>query len=96
MSGRGGIGRGQPRPGPPRPPMPQLAASMRGRGRGGPPATRPPGPPGPPPVRAPRLPSGVPYFPEGGVPPVLNPYIPRDPLDVNLKYYLLLWKKNLV
>ena len=34
MSGRGGIGRGQPRPGPPRPPMPQLAASIgydRGR-----------------------------------------------------------------
>ena len=34
MSGRGGIGRGHPRPGPPTPPMPQLATSMQ-----------PPGPP---------------------------------------------------
>jgi len=73
MSGRGGIGRGQPRPGPPRPPMPQLAASMRGRGR----ATRPPGPPGTPSIRAPTFPAGV-------VPPVTDPYIPRNPLDDTL------------
>ena len=33
MSGRGGIGKGHPRPEPPRPPMPQLAASI-GYGRG--------------------------------------------------------------
>ena len=76
MSGRGGIGGGQPRPGPPRPPMPQLAASMRGRGR----ATRPPGPPGTPSIRAPTFPAGV-------VPPVTDPYIPRNPLDVSLNYF---------
>ena len=55
MSGRGGIGRGHPRPGPPRPPMPKLAASMGGR--------------------------------RGVVPPMTDPYIPRNPLDVSLNYF---------